>query len=60
VLAFTPREYEHAVASFPATVYQFYSIEETNRFFSQAGFREVEIIRQLITSRDIVFAVAHR
>ncbi len=60
VMAFTPKEDTHAVASFPATVYRFYSIEETKKFFSEVGFTQVEIVRELITSRDTVFAVARR
>ncbi len=60
VLAFTSKEDPHTVASFPATVYRFYSIEETRRFFSEVGFNHVEIIREPVASRDIIFAVAHR
>jgi hypothetical protein len=37
VLAFAPKEETHAVASFPATVYRFYSIEEAKGLFSAAG-----------------------
>jgi ubiquinone/menaquinone biosynthesis C-methylase UbiE len=60
VLAFTPKEDRHAVASFPATVYHFYSIEETKKLFSEVGFMDVEIVREVFGSRDTVFAVAHR
>jgi ubiquinone/menaquinone biosynthesis C-methylase UbiE len=60
VMAFTPKEDEHAVASFPATVYSFYSIEETKKFLSKVGFKDVEIIRELVASRDTVFAIARR
>jgi len=60
VLAFTPKEDMHAVASFPATVYRFYSIAETRKFFSEVGFNHVEIVREPVASRDTVFAVAHR
>jgi ubiquinone/menaquinone biosynthesis C-methylase UbiE len=60
VLACTPKEDLHAVASFPATVYRFYSIEETKKFFSEVGFKEIEIVRELVGSRDTVFAVARR
>jgi len=59
VLAFTPKEDQHAVASFPTTVYRFYSIEETRRFLSEAGFRNVAMVREPIASRDTVFAVSH-
>ena len=60
VLAFTAKEDLRAVASFPATVYRFYSIEETKNFFSEVGFKDVEILRELVGSRDTVFVVAHR
>jgi ubiquinone/menaquinone biosynthesis C-methylase UbiE len=60
VLAFTPKEDLHAVASFPATVYRFYSIDETRNFLSEVGFKRVEIVRERVASRDIVLAVAHR
>jgi ubiquinone/menaquinone biosynthesis C-methylase UbiE len=60
VMAFTPKEDEHAVASFPATVYRFYSIEETKKFLSRVGFKDLEIVRELVASRDTVFAVAGR
>jgi len=59
VLAFTPKEDPHAVASFPTTVYRFYSIEETKRLLSEVGFRDVGIVREPIGSRDTVFAVSH-
>ena len=45
VLAFTPKD-PPAVASFPTTVYRFYSIEETKRFLSEAGFRGVTMVRE--------------
>jgi hypothetical protein len=50
----------HAIASFPATVYRFYSIKETKTFFSETGFKDVEIVRELIGPRDTVLAVARR
>ena len=59
VLAFTPKEDPHAVASFPTTVYRFYSIEEATRFLAEAGFRGVTMVRESIASRDTVFAVCH-
>jgi ubiquinone/menaquinone biosynthesis C-methylase UbiE len=59
VLAFTPKEDQHAVASFPTTVYRFYSIEETRRFLSEAGFRNVAMVREPVASRDTVFGVCH-
>jgi hypothetical protein len=58
VLAFTPKEDQHAVASFPKTVYRFYAIEETERFLSEAGFRNVAMVREAVASRDTVFAVS--
>jgi hypothetical protein len=58
VLAFTPKEDPHAVASFPKTVYRFYAIEETERFLSEAGFRNVAMVREAVASRDTVFAVS--
>jgi SAM-dependent methyltransferase len=59
VLAFTPKEDRHAVASFPKTVYRFYFIDETKRLLSEAGFRDIAMIREHIASRDTVFAVSH-
>jgi len=59
VLAFTPKEDARAVASFPKTVYRFYSIEETKRLLSEVGFRDVGIVREPIGSRDTVSAVSH-
>jgi hypothetical protein len=59
VLAFTPKEDPHAVASFPTTVYRFYCIEETRGFLSEAGFRNVAMVREPIASKDTVFAVSH-
>jgi ubiquinone/menaquinone biosynthesis C-methylase UbiE len=56
----TPKEDLHAVASFPATVYRFYSIAETRKFFCEVGFKHVEIVREPVASRDTVFAVAYR
>jgi ubiquinone/menaquinone biosynthesis C-methylase UbiE len=60
VLAFAPKEDTHAVASFPATIYRFYSIEEAKGLFSAAGFTDIEIIREPIAARDTVFAVVRR
>jgi hypothetical protein len=59
VLAFTPEEDPHAVASFPKTVYRFYSIEETKRLLSEAGFRNVAMVREPIALRDTIFAISH-
>jgi len=59
VLAFTPKEHTRAVASFPKTVYRFYSIEESKRLLSEVGFRDVATVREPIGSRDTVFAVSH-
>ena len=59
VLAFTPKEDPHAVASFPKTVYRFYSIEETKGLLSKVGFRDIAMVREPIASRDTVFAVSH-
>jgi ubiquinone/menaquinone biosynthesis C-methylase UbiE len=59
ILAFTPKEDPHAIASFPTTVYRFYSIEETRRFLSEAGFRNVSMAQEPIGSRDTVFSVCH-
>ena len=50
VLAFTPKEDLHTVASFPTAVYRFYSIEETRRFFAEVGFNHLEIIREPVAS----------
>jgi hypothetical protein len=58
VLAFAPKEDADAVASFPKTVYRFYSIEETKRLLSEVGFRDIAMVREPIGSKDTVFAVS--
>ncbi len=60
VLAFGPKEDEHAVAAFPESVYHFYSIDETQHLLSKAGFGNVSTVRETHGSRDIVFAAGHR
>jgi ubiquinone/menaquinone biosynthesis C-methylase UbiE len=60
VLAFGPKEDEHAVAAFPESVYRFYSIDETQALLAKAGFSNVSMSRERIASRDIVFAVGNR
>ena len=60
VLAFGPKEDEHAVAAFPESVYHFYSIDETQHLLSKAGFGTVSMVRETQGSRDIVFAAGHR
>lgn len=60
VLAFGPKEDEHAVAAFPESVYHFYSIDETQHLLSKAGFSNVSMDRETIASRDIVFATGLR
>jgi ubiquinone/menaquinone biosynthesis C-methylase UbiE len=60
VLAFGPKEDAHAVAAFPESVYRFYSIDETRRLLSKAGFGNLSTARETIASREIVFATAHR
>lgn len=59
VLVFTPKEDLHAVASFPKTVYRFYSIEEMKRFLLEASFCNVAMVRELIASKHSVFAISH-
>lgn len=60
VLTFGPKEDQYAVASFPKSVYRFYSIEETADLLSRAGFRDVNMSRERIASRDIAFALGNR
>ncbi len=60
VLAFGPKENEHAVAAFPESVYRFYSIDEAQHLLSKAGFGTVSMVRETQGSRDIVFAAGHR
>jgi ubiquinone/menaquinone biosynthesis C-methylase UbiE len=60
VLAFGPKEDEHAVAAFPESVYHFYSIDEAHHLLSKAGFSSVSLAHETIGSREIVFATAHR
>jgi len=60
VLAFGPKEDEHAVAAFPESVYHFYSIDEAQHLLSKVGFGNVSMVRETHGSRDIVFAAGHR
>jgi len=60
VLAFGPKEDEHAVAAFPESVYRFYSIDEAQHFLSKAGFSNVSMAHEPIASREIAFATGHR
>jgi SAM-dependent methyltransferase len=60
VLAFGPNEDEHAVAAFPASVFHFYAIEEEQHLLSKAGFGRVNMARETIRARDIVFATGNR
>jgi SAM-dependent methyltransferase len=57
VLGFTPGEDEQARASFPATVYRFYGIDEVRTFMEEAGFDDLAMIHRDIASHPIVFAV---
>jgi SAM-dependent methyltransferase len=60
VLACGPRDDERAVANFPATVYRFYTSDDVSGLFHDIGFTRVQIVRQQIASRQLVFGVAHR
>jgi ubiquinone/menaquinone biosynthesis C-methylase UbiE len=60
VLAFGPKEDKNAVATFPGSVYHFYSINETWDFLTKAGFNDIRIVRETIAARDTVFAVSYR
>ena len=60
ILAFGPKEDQHAVAAFPESVYHFYSIGETQKLLADAAFIEIQMIRERIASKDIVFAVGRR
>jgi ubiquinone/menaquinone biosynthesis C-methylase UbiE len=60
VLAFGPKEDVHVVAAFPESVYHFYSIDETQRLISNAGFGNISMSRETIAARDIVFATGNR
>ena len=60
VLAFGPKEDKNAVASFPGSVYHFYSMSETLDFLTKAGFNDIRMVRETIAARDTVFAVSNR
>ncbi|MBI1814201.1 MAG: class I SAM-dependent methyltransferase [Deltaproteobacteria bacterium] len=60
VIGFGPRDDEKASASFPATVYRFYTSDEVRDLLDQVGFRDIDMIPRSISSRTIVFAIAHR
>lgn len=60
VLGFSPKEDERAVANFPATIYRFYTSDEVHWLLGASGFPGIEMVRDRIASRDIVFGVGHR
>jgi hypothetical protein len=60
VLAFGPRDDEWVVANFPTTIYRFYTGNEVRRLLEEAGFAGVSIMGGQISSRAIVFCIAHR
>ena len=60
VLGFRSREDKRAVADFPATVYRFYTSDEVRDLLEAAGFERVQMVSDRISSRIIVFGIAHR
>lgn len=60
VLGFSPRDDEKATASFPASVYRFYTSDEVHDLLKGVGFQDIDMIPRSVSSRTIVFAVSHR
>jgi len=60
VLGFSPKEDERTVANFPAAIYHFYTSDEVQRLLDASGFTSIEMVRDQVASRDIVFGVGHR
>lgn len=60
VLAFRAKD-DDVLARYPASVYTFYAEEEVERLLEQAGFREIRLIRRLLTpTKPASFAVTQR
>ncbi len=51
---------ERAVADLPASVYRFYSSEEVCTLLETAGFERVRMVDHRVSSKIIVFGIAHR
>ncbi len=60
VLGFGSKDDEQAVANFPATIYRFYTSDEVRLLLKGAGFARVHMVHHRISSRRVVFGVAHR
>jgi ubiquinone/menaquinone biosynthesis C-methylase UbiE len=60
VLGFSPKENERAVANFPAAIYRFYTTNEVQGLLEACGFTGIQMVRDRVASRDIVFGVGHR
>jgi hypothetical protein len=60
LLAFAPKEEARAVAAFPEAVYRFYSIDETHRLLTEAGFQGLTMSSEPIKRGKIVFGVGYR
>jgi len=60
VLGCGSKDDEQAVANFPATIYRFYTSDEVRLLLEGAGFARVHMVPHRISSRGVVFGVAHR
>ncbi|MBI3798376.1 MAG: class I SAM-dependent methyltransferase [Deltaproteobacteria bacterium] len=60
VLGFSPKEDERAGANFPAAIYRFYTSDEVYRLLAASGFTDIQMVRDRVASRDIIFGVGHR
>lgn len=60
VLGFGSKDDEQAVANFPATIYRFYTSDEVRLLLEGAGFARVHMVHHRISSRSVVFGIAHR
>jgi ubiquinone/menaquinone biosynthesis C-methylase UbiE len=60
LIAFGPKEDAQVVAAFPEAVYTFYTLDQTERLMTQAGFYRVTMLQERINAREIVFVVGYR
>ena len=59
VLGFRAKD-EQALADFPATIYRFYTPEEAQTLLQSAGFKQIRVVTDRFSSRNILFAVGYR
>jgi len=60
VLGFTSGEDAQARANFPSSVYHFYGTDEARALIEEAGFGDIRMVQQDVSSHPVVFGVAQR